>query len=523
MSLRTILSAAKKLAVTNGFDKGLKQATQEGFDEIAKHKTQLAGMAGLGGTAAAMSAQATGAMDFTDANTPEGQAVRTIGTVGATLGGALASHRAIKMAGRVIRKQPWKRTGVTESFMGLWDNTLMPNVLAPAKKASFYGGQQIQAVVEEAYSATKRAGKVLIDPKASAARKRTGLNVRQVELMDEFDKLLKEEKLNMAQMQFKKGQRGYVGELKSITDRIKQGMKVLHHKYVNDFSNSGIFNEYFDQTGPLSDYVRRFLLPTTYDNLVSQVGKPFSIGKEALTNMLKVQGFKTPVANMKYLQLNNKGVRMGDMLRDIQFDPRAYKLFGKMQKATKDSKLDFFKEAKALFPNTKKLKSGKLQIILSPQFKSNFDWGGSAGSIIWDPRKAKKIQFFGTDGRDLFGMKLGDDVINVSPIKEVRIPKVLKAMRKNARTRGPDKVKRRKMTKQDYAETTTEEIDKFVTKSKMVSKDDYETLQKVRSTYKAELDKPLSAMEMVEFTGTRAALVAGGVGGFYGAYALADD
>jgi hypothetical protein len=96
-------------------------------------------------------------------------------------------------------------------------------------------------------------------------------------------------------------------------------------------------------------------------------------------------------------------------------------------------------------------------------------------------------------------------------------------MRKNARTRGPDKVKRRKMTKQDYAETTTEEIDKFVTKSKMVSKDDYETLQKVRSTYKAELDKPLSAMEMVEFTGTRAALVAGGVGGFYGAYALADD
>jgi len=522
-----VLSEALEKYGPDGFSQGMRKSARELVEDVNMKQVGIG--AALVAPPVAGALQESETVDFTSDTAKD--AYRTIGVIGGTLAGALASHKAIKMAGRLTRNQPWKRTDVTKSFMEGMDNTLMPNVLAPEKKASFYAGQPLKAVLEEGYSASKRAVSKLVNPKESIAAKRTGLNKRQVELADDFDRLLKEESDAMRNMTYKKGQRGYVTELKGITDRIKQGIKVLHHKYINDFSNAGIFKDYYDLETPLADYARRFLTPTTYQNLVKDAGIPGNIGKEALTNMLKVQGFKTPVEKMKYLQLNNKGVKMGDMLRDIQWDPRSYRLFGKMQNVTEASRLDVIKEMEEVFGKgaVKKLKganqkeSGKLQIVMSPKFKSNFDWGGSAGTLIWDPRKPQKMQFFGTDGRDLFGMKLGKDIINVSPLKEISIPEIKKLVRKSQRDAPVKPVKRTKLTKKQYEEMDTKEMEKELTKSRMISKEDYEYLQNISKDFKDNMSDVFTTKELAEFTGTRLATIGGGIGGFYGTYALAED
>jgi len=518
-----VLSEALEKYGPDGFSQGMRKSARELVEDVNMKQVGIG--AALVAPPVAGALQESETVDFTSDTAKD--AYRTIGVIGGTLAGALASHKAIKMAGRLTRNQPWKRTDVTKSFMEGMDNTLMPNVLAPEKKASFYAGQPLKAVLEEGYSASKRAVSRLVNPKESIAAKRTGLNKRQVELADDFDRLLKEESDAMRNMTYKKGQRGYVTELKGITDRIKQGIKVLHHKYINDFSNAGIFKDYYDLETPLADYARRFLTPTTYQNLVKDAGIPGNIGKEALTNMLKVQGFKTPVDKMKYLQLNTKGVKMGDMLRDIQWDPRSYKLFTKMQDVTDMTRKEVIKEMEEVFGRgaVKKLKgsSQKLQIIMSPKYKSNFDWGGSAGSLIWDPRKPGKMQFFGTDGRDLFGMKAGDDIINVSPFKEISIPEIKKIIEKADKTPNVVPVKRKRRTAKEYESMSDKEAKQVINRSRMISNEDYEALQKIPETYRKAYKDPITMKELAEFAGTRGALIAGGVGGFYGTYALADE
>lgn len=522
MNPKLLIKAAQKI----GLDEGVKKGIQEHLADNAK---TYAGMAGIGGVGLGV----YGVKEDYENNNLETtkESIKTIAGVSGALAGSLGILKAGKLASRLARGNRVFRTGNTKTAVGMMDNTLMPNPMTPDKKASFYGGNPLGAILEEVASSSTRVARQFFNPRHSIAHKRTGATLRNKELIDDFDNLLKEERVALSNMKFKKGERGYIGELKSITDRIKQSVKVVHHKLINDASNDFIFandamRNYLDgQTGTaLSEYAKRFMTPRTYKELTQQAGKPYSIGKESLDNMLKVQGFKTDITKMQYLQLDNKGVRMGDMLRDIQFDSRVFKLFGKMQNAGKNSKADFFKEALELFPNTKKLKNGKLQIILSPDMKSNFDWGGSAGSVIWDPRKPKVVQMFGTDGRDLVGIKLGKDVINVSPMKTLTIPQLKKMMRKEARkTRGPDKVVRNRRTKKEYESMSSEGMDKIVTKSKLISNDDLKAMRKIRDEYDEAYNAPLTPKELAEFTATRAGFVGGGVAGLVGGYALAED
>lgn len=522
MNPKLIIKAAQKI----GIDEGVKKGIQEHLVDNAKTYAGMAGIGGLGlGVYGVKEDYENNNLETTKAS------AKTIAGVAGALAGSLGVLKAGKVASRLARGHRVFRTGNTKTAVGMMDNTLMPNVMAPDKSASFYGGNPFGAVLEEIGSSTTRIAKQFFNPRHSIANKKTGSTLRNKELIDDFDNLLKEERIAMGNMKFKKGERGYIGELKSITNRIKQGVKVVHHKLINDASNDFIFaneamgNYLEGQTGTaLAQYAKRFMTPRTYKELTTQAGKPYSIGKESLDNMLKVQGFKTDITKMQYLQLDNKGVRMGDMLRDIQFDSRVFRLFGKMQNAGKNSKADFFKEAIKLFPNTKKLKNGKLQIIMSPDMKSNFDWGGSAGSVIWDPRKPKVVQMFGTDGRDLFGMKLGKDVINVSPMKTLKIPQLQKMMRKQARKpRGADKVVRKRRTKKEYESMSDEGMDKIVTKSKLISNDDLKAMRNVRDDYVKAYNAPMQPKDLAEFAGTRAAFVGGGTAGLLGGYALAED
>jgi hypothetical protein len=183
---------------------------------------------------------------------------------------------------------------------------------------------------------------------------------------------------------------------------------------------------------------------------------------------------------------------------------------------------------KEFFPHTKKLENGKLQIIMSPKMKSNFDWGGSAGSVTWDPKFPDKVKFFSTDARDLFGMKLGDDVINVSTIKEIKIPKFIEKMKKetNKPTRGPDIVKRAEKRPKQYRKMDTDSIN-IVSDNTLIGKEDYERLRNISVQFnKAKKDVLMHGTtnkEIIEFVGTRAATASGGMAGLYGAYALASE
>ena len=521
MNPKLLIKAAKKI----GYDKGLRQGVKEHLVDNAKTYAVGAGLTATGATGVAVKED----YENNDLENTK-SAIKAIAGVSGALVGSLGILKAGKVANRLARGNRVFRTGNTSTAVGMLDNTLMPNVMTPNKKASFYGGNPFGAVLEEIKSGSTRIARQFFNPRHSIASKRTGSTLRNKELIDDFDNLLKEERLAMSNMKFKKGEKGYINELKTITDRIKQGVKVVHHKLINDASNDFIFandamRNYLDgQTGTaLSQYAKRFMTPRTYKELTQQAGKPYSIGKESLDNMLKEQGFKTDITKMQYLQLDNKGVRMGDMFRDIQWEPRAYELFGKMQKATKNSKADFYEEALKLFPKTKKLKNGKLQIIFSPKLKSNFDWGGNAGSMIWDKRNPTKLQFFSTDGRDLFGMKLGKDVINVSPIREITIPEVRKMMRKKSVPRGPDKVVRKRRTKKEYENMSSKDMDKLVSNSKMIGKGDLKVMRNIRDDYDKAYNAPLRPKELAEFVATRAGFVGGGVAGLVGGYALAED
>ena len=87
-----------------------------------------------------------------------------------------------------------------------------------------------------------------------------------------------------------------------------------------------------------------------------------------------------------------------------------------------------FEKAKDIFGENavKKLPGGKTQIIFSPTLKSNFDWGGYAGTIVYDPKNKDSIVFMANDLRDLFGLSLGRDVLNITNAKRIKIPDILK-------------------------------------------------------------------------------------------------
>lgn len=532
MSARAFMNMAKQKFTSKAFRQGLESSV----DDVLADKKKYAIQAGLVAGVAIPTAQSQGIIDLTSEETKD--KVKKIAIAGSAIVGALGAAKAAKLAGRLLNKTkdtPWKnvfRTGVTETHMTNMDNTLMPNPLASDKIFSFYGGgagAQIGAVAEEGWSALRRSASQFFDVETSIASKRVpGVNARMVEQIDTLEKIAQETELGLKSMVKKQGEKGYATELKEVLAPLKQSVKVVHHKVVNDYSNSGIFNEYFKENTVVSDYVRKFLKAETYGGLVKQASVARGIGKESIDNMLKVQGLKTPIEKMKYVQLSGAGVRMGDMLRDIQFDPRVYNVFQSIGKKGLAKTDDVYKAMKEFFPHTKKLENGKLQIIMSPKMKSNFDWGGSAGSVTWDPKFPDKVKFFSTDARDLFGMKLGDDVINVSTIKEIKIPKFIEKMKKetNKPTRGPDIVKRAEKRPKQYRKMDTDSIN-IVSDNTLIGKDDYERLRNISVQFnKAKKDVLMHGTtnkEIIEFVGTRAATASGGMAGLYGAYALASE
>jgi hypothetical protein len=96
-------------------------------------------------------------------------------------------------------------------------------------------------------------------------------------------------------------------------------------------------------------------------------------------------------------------------------------------------------------------------------------------------------------------------------------------MKKNPVPRGPDKITRKKYTKQQYEAMSSKDMDKVVARSKLLGKDDLKAMRNIRDDYEKTYNAPLTPKELAQFTATRAGFVGGGVAGLVGGYALAED
>ena len=508
---------------------------------------------GLAGTIGGAIALNEDAIDFD--NEEVMGSVGTIAKAGALLGAAAVGTIGLTRATRLLKPNvsstPWKHfkktmtgnpgSNTLEKGVALIDNNFQPNPTQPEKLFSFYTGGvagKAGSILEELAYTTPRAVKQFFDPVTSTLSTRfPGLNSRTIQMVDSMDNTIQKAASDLRVFTRRPNEKGYKSELNAILKPVKEAVKTVHHKLINDYSNSGVFNEYFSENNLLKDYATRFLSPIDYSSLVKQASKMNSIGKQSLNNMIKVQGFKTPIEKMKYLQLNTKGVKMGDMLRDIQWDGRSKSLF-KTLEGKGDDIPSMVKNMKESFGDkaVHRIGKDKIQIVMSPSGKGNYDWGGSAGSLIWDAKRPTKIQFFATDGRDLMGVKLGDDVINVSTMKTISLPDMKKKIEKidaeQLKPRGKDKKPRKLKEPHGNRKGMPEkDITEKINRGIPLAKDDLNYIKGLRDNYKFKeknlreglYGEELTAREKAYFYLSRSAVIGGTGAGLVGAYALATE
>lgn len=548
---RWLASKATKMFKDPGFIKSADETFKKAQSVDLKKSAMQVGLASTVGVGIA---EAEGYIDL-DKEDVQGS-VATVAKVGAVLAGAAASTVMLGRATRLLKgnvsSAPWKHVKKTmsggpgashkEEFVALIDNNFQPNPTQPEKLFSFYSngvlGKAGSLIEELAYTAP-RAVKQFVDPVTSTLSTRfPGLNSRNVKMIDMMDETIQKASSDLRKFTRRPNEKGYRVELNAILQPVKDAVKTVHHKLVNDYSNSGVFNEYFSENNLLRDHVTKYLNPIDYAGLVKQASKMGSIGKQSLDNMINIQGFKTPINKMKYLQLNTKGVKMGDVLNDIQWDGRSKKLFEILEGKGSDipSMVENMKQtfgAKAVH----RIGKDKIQIVMSPTRKSNYDWGGSAGSLIWDVKKPTKIQFFSTDGRDLFGVKLGDDVINVSPMKTISLPEFKKKIEKielgQKKPRGKDR-KPRKLREPHGNRTigmAEDDITETLNRNIPLAGEDLAHIRKLRDNYRFEeknlreglYGAELTTKEKAYFYLNRGAIIGGTTAGLVGAYALATE
>jgi len=357
-----------------------------------------------------------------------------------------------------------------------------------------------------------------LDPRESFATRMSGIprylknaiNTQRRDVLDvqeEVSKLVKPAK--DASDEVKKAYNAEVKRLMKEKD-IDGGFKILHNKIINDYSNALIFNK--KPVKQLTDYAERFVNEVSYKQLVKE--NKGVLSQEALDNLINVQGIgKT---GTKYLRLNDRAMRQGgDVLRGIQFDSRSAKWFESVNAGgTSSEKL--FENAISIFGENSvlKLSNGKIQIIFSPKMKPNIDWGGYAGTIVVDPKDPSHIVMMADDLRDLFGIKLGNTVLNVSKAQRIKFPQVLKKVKDTNtvdRTIVPKSKPKAKLTKE------TKKTDVNVIKARaLMAKQDIDRMVNLAESYEKNFKEwKLSP----EFLASRL----GAGAGIIGVYALATE
>ena len=520
MNIATILGKAKKIAQAPALLKAGSEAREgllNGASDIATSVASKEGLAtgALALTAGTMIAHEKGAVSTDNLKS----AATAIGITGATLAGLAMGGKG---ASRLIRKA---RGLGDKTFRGtsvdLFANNLRPDHFNTKKHFSFYkggAGGQAGAIAEEAIRGTQRIGSRFFSKKDSIASRMAGINKLEYKLLNDTDIILRESEGEIQRLMNTPITKGFTQkaqqlEVNKVVKGANNAVQVMFAQLTNNYSNA------FMYTGKgkrgLETFMKEFVSETSYKDLVKQA-QVSGMGKEALNNLIKVQGADNIST---YLKVQNRGMRQGgDALRNIQFDNRSYKLFSDMNEGA-IKKTDMVKEAKAIFGEkaVKRLRNGNVQILFSPQHKSNIDWGGFAGTMVWNPKDPKKMIMMGDDLRDLWGMNFGKDVLNVSEIKSISIPKILKEVELNKVVKEVgDKPRPR------YKQSALPEDITTIQRKMKMRGEDWERAMAMRDKYADALKYSASLDDNLEFFGTRIGAVLGAATPV-GVYALAVD
>tara|TARA_X000001388_G_scaffold18250_2_gene11590 strand:+ start:16973 stop:18463 length:1491 start_codon:yes stop_codon:yes gene_type:complete len=413
-------------------------------------------------------AQEQGAIDiFSDDNQ---ERIKAIGVVGAGLVAGAVGAKGLKSATQIATRGKASRGQFREVGVSELRNNLQED---PFHKMAipFYGGGKVMqglSALTETLMGAGRSVKRFVDPRMSYASGESGIPQFFRNDLMVFKQMMKDSEDTIAKLgdpkNFEGGIDAYKKAVKKSLEPVNQATKVLHNKIINDYSNSVIFKGMPKKE--LEKYASEFVEEVSYKQLVDTDLLP----KQAIDNLISIQGIKKgdPI---RYLQLKNKGLYQGgDVLRGIQFDSRSAKWFESVNAGgTSPEKL--FSNAKSIFGknSVRKLDTGEIQIIFSPTRKGNIDWGGYAGTIVVDPKNPSHITMMADDLRDLFGVKLGETVLNVSPIKRISMPEVLKNVKINLKPTSTPTGK--KYTPKKNVKVSDEMLDRVATRANMAKAD----------------------------------------------------
>ena len=432
------------------------------------------------------------------------------------LGGLLVAPKAVSTA---VRKLQGKGSrGYRSSSVSEIDN-FFSNELG-----NFYGGgiQKYTSTVGELVPATARILHRLVSPRVSHATKKSGMSQqtyntivkvgneekKAIKKMDEIYSKYDGDKLTPKQI------KALRGEIEEGTRDFRRAQKQLHHKVISDVSNQRfLFGDKATKKGFLDEYFTKYVKAANEKELTKL------LGKEAFENSVKAQGIQLGKGT-QYLQITSHPVQ--DVMRGMQFDSRAFNLFKLLEGKKKFTAEDVLKHASSsrVGLNATKLANGKVQVQFSPKIKSNYDWGGYNGNLIFDPKKPGKVTYFATDKRDLFGVSLGRDTINVSQVTEKSIPEL------TGRLRDIDLTKVQRYTPENVISRGKAKKIDFDTSGKKKprgagSTRDWEILKKNADVWEKSLGEKIQLNEKIEFGATRLASAIAVGGPIY--YAIQSD
>tara|TARA_R100000655_G_scaffold11079_2_gene25894 strand:+ start:3247 stop:4782 length:1536 start_codon:yes stop_codon:yes gene_type:complete len=499
-----------------------KFSTSEYMPSISKRDLVSAGlMTGV----AVPTAQKQGAIDLTSDDNLE--KFKAGATVVSALGAGMLLSKGGGRVGRAITRKEASRNIPEQKIRDAGVSQIANNVRSDKFQkvlGQFYGSgfmERMVSIGQVAGMGGLRAIGQYLNPRESFATRMSGIprylknaiNTQRRDVLDvqeEVSKLVKPAK--DASDEVKKAYNVEVKRLMKEKD-IDGGFKILHNKIINDYSNALIFNK--KPVKQLSDYAERFVNEISYKQLIKE--NKGLLPQEAIDNLINVQGIgKT---GTKYLKLNDRALRQGgDVLRGIQFDSKSAKWFESVNRGEKSPE-KIFENAISIFGKNSVFdlsngKMEKIQIIFSPKMKPNIDWGGYAGTIVLDTKNPKEIIMMADDLRDLFGVKLGNTVLNVSKAQRTKFPQVLKKINETDtinRTIVPKSKPKAKLTKE------TKKVNVNVIKARAnLAKEDIDRMVDLAESY----EKNFKEWKLTpEFVGSRL----GAGAGILGVYALASE
>ena len=258
---------------------------------------------------------------------------------------------------------------------------------------------------KELAKTTGRLIKHAVNPREMFTYKQTGVSPLVVDRIDRLPQRLAEVDQMYIDGHFGESGQTAIDNAKKLKNRY---VKERHYKVLNDAANREIFTG--KKSKILMDYV----------NQEGSGRKPWwtkSTSKEFLDNAgsrkvanYMLQPWKTGLPGFdKSLEFGQKGLRfikwndnsISGVLRGAQFNADTYHVLEQLK-----NKRDIKNVKDALAYVQRKgykgasIIDGKLFFNFSPQWKSNFDWGGYNAVAEWDINNRTRVKFRATDLRD---------------------------------------------------------------------------------------------------------------------------